>query len=241
MNLPSTDNLKARCPNEDISQDQRLENPKSSLRTAYELVAKANKSSHHHNKQLYDRKAKIRSFEVNDLVYLYTPVTKPGLSRKFKKTWSGPLKVTKKISELNYELEDQRNRKRVVHINRMKKAHNQELCDRKPRQKVRNSVPKQSASHSVTSEDDEVKFGPFPLVTTNTPVEGREHATPSNRMMDAPDSATPALDTPSSEQYDPSYLPPETPRSRKELQTTRPEPPFTRYRARIASQVDEIV
>jgi hypothetical protein len=72
MNLLSTDNLKARCPNEDISQDQRLENLKSSLRTAYELVAKANESSHRPNKQLYDRKAKSRSFEVNDLVYLYT-------------------------------------------------------------------------------------------------------------------------------------------------------------------------
>jgi hypothetical protein len=81
MNLPSTDNLKDRCPNEDTS----LENLKSSLRTAYELVAKANKSSHRHNKQLYDRKAKSHSFEVNELVYLCTPVTKSGLLRDFRK------------------------------------------------------------------------------------------------------------------------------------------------------------
>jgi len=34
MQLPGNDNLKARCPNENSSQDRRLEQLKASLRTA---------------------------------------------------------------------------------------------------------------------------------------------------------------------------------------------------------------
>jgi len=101
MQLPGNDNLKARCPTENSSQDSRLEQLKASLRTAYKLVAKANKSSHQRNKKLYDRKAKAHSFEVNDLVYLFTPASKPGLTRKFRKPWKGPYQITKKILDLN--------------------------------------------------------------------------------------------------------------------------------------------
>ena len=101
MQLPCNDNLKARCPNECSSQEHRSENLKTSVRSAYNLVAKANKRSHQRNKDLHDRKPKARSFEVNDLVYLYTPVSKPGLSRKFRKAWNGPYQITKKISNLN--------------------------------------------------------------------------------------------------------------------------------------------
>ena len=47
-------------------------------------VARANKKTYLNNKFWYDRKAKQRKFEVNDLVYLYNPAMKPGLSRKFQ-------------------------------------------------------------------------------------------------------------------------------------------------------------
>ena len=47
--------------------------------------AKVNRKSHQRNKDLRDRKIKARSFEVNDLVYSYTPITKPGLSGNSEK------------------------------------------------------------------------------------------------------------------------------------------------------------
>jgi hypothetical protein len=167
---------------------------------------------------------------------LYTPVTQPGLTWKFRKSWTVLYEITKRISELNYEFMDQWNKKHVVHISHLKKDHNQILWDSKPRQKTRNSVLRQPANHPDTSEEDEIKFGPFALVTSNTPIVSREYITPTDQMLDAPDSATPALDTPSSEHSDPSYRPPETPRSRRQLQTTCPEPPVTRSRTRILSQ-----
>jgi len=62
--LPSTDNLKARLPKDNTDEDQRLENMKSNLRSAYKLAPKANRKYHINNKRLYDRKAKPREFEV---------------------------------------------------------------------------------------------------------------------------------------------------------------------------------
>jgi len=122
MQLPSNDNLKARCVQESTSLDCRIENLKYSLRMAYKEAAKANRKAHQRNKRFYDRKAKARHFKENDLVNLYTPAMKAGLTRKFNKFWSGPYKVIRKISELNYEIVSQGNRKKIVHINRLKKC-----------------------------------------------------------------------------------------------------------------------
>jgi len=94
MVLPSTDNLNARLPKDNTDDHQRLENLKSNLRLAYKLAAKANRMSHQNNKRCYDRKAKPEQFEVQDLVYLYNPALKPGLTRKFAKPWSGPCQIT---------------------------------------------------------------------------------------------------------------------------------------------------
>jgi len=100
---------------------------KASLKLAYKLVAKANRKSHQNNKRLYDRRAKVRNFKENDLVYLYNPAKQPGLTQKFHKPWAGPLKVIKKISDLNYKIVDQNNKQQLVHVNRVKRAYNSEV------------------------------------------------------------------------------------------------------------------
>jgi len=140
MTLPNSDSLKAQFPQDNPSHEQRLENLKSNLRLAYRLVAKANRKSHQRNKRYYDRKAKPWKFTVNELVYLYNPATKPGLTRKFSKLWQGPYKVTKKLYDLNYEIIDQYSKKRVVHVNRLKRAYSSEermpKSERKPARKL---------------------------------------------------------------------------------------------------------
>ena len=87
MVLPNSDDLKAKLPQDNPSYQQRLENLRSNLKLAYELVAKANKRSHDRNRRYYDPKTKLRKFQMNDLVYLYNPAKKPRLSRKFWKPW----------------------------------------------------------------------------------------------------------------------------------------------------------
>jgi len=145
MVLLSTDNLKARLPKDNTYEDQRLENLKSNLRLAYKVATKARLKSHLNNKRLYDRKAKPREFEVQDLVYLYNPALKPGLTRNFAKPWISPCQITKKISELNCEIMDLKGKRQVVHINRLKKSFNLELWNPKPRQKPERNAPRRLA------------------------------------------------------------------------------------------------
>jgi len=54
-----------------------------------------------------------------------------GLSRKFRKPWT-LYKITKKISDVNYEIMDQNNKSQTVHVNRLKIALNTDLW--KPKQ-----------------------------------------------------------------------------------------------------------
>jgi len=95
---------------------------KANLKLAYKLVAKANRKLHQNNKRPYDRRAKVRNFKENNLVYLYNPAKKPGLTWKFHKPWAGPFKVIKKISDLNYKIVDQNNKQQVVRVDHMKRA-----------------------------------------------------------------------------------------------------------------------
>jgi hypothetical protein len=90
-------------------------------------LVKNNKKSHLNNKRLSDRKAKIRSFVKGELVYLYNPARKPGKCRKFHKPWTDPFKVTVKLSELNYEIVSMAGKKFLVHINRLKKAYDEDM------------------------------------------------------------------------------------------------------------------
>jgi len=60
MPLPTNENLEAKISKENPSHSQRLENLKSSLRSAYKLVREANSRSHQN--EYYDRKAKFRIF-----------------------------------------------------------------------------------------------------------------------------------------------------------------------------------
>jgi hypothetical protein len=124
--LPGNENLKAKISTENLDHKRRLESLKSSLKLAYKAVARANRKSHD-NKKRYHRKAKARRFEAGELVFLHNPSIKLGLTKKFLNPWKGLYKVTNRLSDLNYEFIGQNNKKQVVHINRLKKAYNQNL------------------------------------------------------------------------------------------------------------------
>ena len=100
----------------------------------YLVTPRKNKKSHLKNKRLYDRKAKLRSFQTGDIVYLYNPAKKPGKCFKFHKYWTGPFQITAKLSDLNYEITSMNNKTQVVHVNRLKIAYNPETW--KPKQKT---------------------------------------------------------------------------------------------------------
>jgi hypothetical protein len=162
MILPSADNLMARLPKENIDDDQRLEQLKSNLRLAHKLAAHASRKSHQNNKRWYNRKAKPGEFEVQDVVYLYHSTRKPGMSKKFAKTWSGPWQITK-IFELNYEIVGRKGKRQVLHVNRLKKAYNLELWKPNGSKESRKNAPKRvtRSRHDKRDSRADFKIGPY--------------------------------------------------------------------------------
>ena len=176
------------------------------------------------------RKAKLRKFHTGNLVYLFNPSVKPGLSRKFHKVWSGPFRITAKISDLNYEIVDPNNRKQIVHVNRLKPAYNPDswkpTVKQKAKRKVRNKPP-------APTEEEEIRIGPFPLVLQTPKENATDHLPPPDQNPHTPATTPQTLTPPASEHRDPEYLPSDTPKSRREMQPTRIEPPMTRSRTRV--------
>ncbi|UYV70499.1 K02A2.6-like [Cordylochernes scorpioides] len=78
------------------------------------------------DRRLYDQKHTPVYYQKNDLVWVFTPIRKVGLSEKLLKRYFGPYKVTKKLSEVTYEVEPvdpsprSRKAKDIVHVIRMK-------------------------------------------------------------------------------------------------------------------------
>ena len=70
-----------------------------------------------------NRQRNPRSYKENDYVYLKIMQIPPNVCKKFFSPWSGPWKIIKKLSEVNYEICDiLGKRKQTVHINRLKPA-----------------------------------------------------------------------------------------------------------------------
>ena len=166
---------------------------------------------------------------MNDLVYLYNPAIKPGSSKKFKQNWTGPYRVVTRLSDLNYEIVDQQNKK-LVHVNRLKPNYIPQTWKPKLKQKC-TKLPKKPTSYQEEKQEDEHYFGRFP-VRTEVQLQNR---TSSDQTPNTPEPDPQSTDISISENTNPNYEPP-NPLSRRKLQRTRAEPPVTRSRARIISQ-----
>jgi hypothetical protein len=164
MPVPTSENLKAKISKENVNHSQRLENLKASLKSAYKIVIGANSQSHQTNKEYYDRKAKFRKFEVNDLVYLYNPAIKPGLSKKFLKKWTGPYKVVTRLSEIKLR-DSGLTKEKIVHVNRLKPYYDPQTWKPEMKQKSTKKLPKKPSSCQEEEKEDEHYLGRFPLRT----------------------------------------------------------------------------
>jgi hypothetical protein len=229
MSIPSCEQLKAKLPHADIDLKCRMEKLQASLRHAYKTVSEANRKSHRTNKRYYDRRAKRRSFVAGDYVYLYNPARRPGKSSKFNLPWAGPFLVLEKISDLNYAISGSRDKKMVVHINRFKFAHGVDRRERDTR--LKRKARWRTKSPTVLSDDEsaDIKIGAFPLVHEDRQ---RDNVLPNQGT--AVRDSSPTLDASGTPvpRRDLDYRSEDTPRSRREMQDTRTEPPITRSRSR---------
>ena len=70
-------------------------------------------------KHSYDKSARVKTFDVGDLVL----VRKPGLRQKLGDSWDGPYEILEKLSPLNYKIKPPggSRRSQVLHVNMLKK------------------------------------------------------------------------------------------------------------------------
>ena len=146
------------------------------------------------------------------------------------------------MSDLNYEILGKSDRKSVVHINRLKLAHGVVKRDSNPRPRYRRMRKReQSVSSHGSDQSETVNIGarslaeqiPWNADRPPNPGDspGRSH------VLDSPSPLSPDTDTPAAERADTTYQPGNSPRSRRELQDTRNEPPLTRSRSRSIQDV----
>ena len=56
-------------------------------------------------------------------MWLWSPVVEKGVASKFHELWTGPNTVTKRLSDITYEIQDQVKKKtKIVHFDRLTKA-----------------------------------------------------------------------------------------------------------------------
>ena len=52
----------------------------------------------------YDRRTQGERFRVGDSVWLWSPVLEKGMAPKIHEPWTGPVKISKRISDVTYEV-----------------------------------------------------------------------------------------------------------------------------------------
>ncbi|GFW17348.1 transposon Tf2-11 polyprotein [Trichonephila clavipes] len=81
------------------------------------------------DRRRYDSKHQMVSYAPGDLVWVYTPVRKVGLSEKLLRRYFGPYQMLRRLSAVTYEVQDfdpasrKRKLREVVHVLRMKPYH----------------------------------------------------------------------------------------------------------------------
>ncbi|GFY31223.1 transposon Tf2-6 polyprotein [Trichonephila clavipes] len=81
------------------------------------------------DRRRYDSKHQMVSYAPGDLVWIYTPVRKVGLSEKLLRRYFGPYQVLRRLSSVTYAVQDfdpasrKRKLREVVHVLRMKPYH----------------------------------------------------------------------------------------------------------------------
>ena len=76
------------------------------LEQAYKTVSEKLHLAHKRQKDYYDRRSHNSRYQSDDSVSLWNPALKTGVAQKFHEPWTGPYRVTKRLSDVTYEIFD---------------------------------------------------------------------------------------------------------------------------------------
>ena len=101
--------------NDTICPIHYVEWVKDTLQRAYEFAHENTESRFQIHKHYYDTKLKARAFDIGPLVWHWYP---PIAKQKLGFGWTGPYRVTRKISDITYQI----TLCKTVHVNHLKPA-----------------------------------------------------------------------------------------------------------------------
>ncbi|GFO33305.1 retrovirus-related pol polyprotein from transposon opus [Plakobranchus ocellatus] len=111
---------------EEVPVFQYLADLRERLSTAWDLATSSAEAATARTRGYKNKNSCLRTFEIGDKVLLLLPTN----NSKLLLTWRGPFSVTRKISDVDYEIEIDGTRK-TFHVNMLQKFHErpQYLCD----------------------------------------------------------------------------------------------------------------
>ena len=138
------------------------------LENAHTFVREQTGKSINRQKRYHDRNLSFDTIEPDDAVYVLFPVRKSGCTRKWTSFWRGPFKVSKKLSEVLFEVDCGRYGKgEPIRLQRIRKAKDQILPGEDIEQEMSDSEIDEMMENQDASGQD--------LETEN--IEGRPHRT----------------------------------------------------------------
>ncbi|GFY19237.1 transposon Tf2-9 polyprotein [Trichonephila clavipes] len=115
------------CPND--FDDNNITNIAARAEESRQLTQVHTLRAQDKDRRRYDSKHQMVSYAPGDLVWVYTPVRKVGLSEKLLRRYFGPYQVLRRLSAVTYAVQDfdpasrKRKLREVVHVLRMKPYH----------------------------------------------------------------------------------------------------------------------
>jgi hypothetical protein len=107
-------------PGEDLAGEDYVTDLRRRMDDIHEQVRTNIQASSGRMKDQYDIKAEKGGYQPGDLVWLYNPQRRRGLSPKMQRNWEGPYEVVKRINDVIYRIRKTPTGKpRVVHFNRL--------------------------------------------------------------------------------------------------------------------------
>jgi len=106
-------------PKPTYSYDDYAQELREKIRATNQLAKDHLKQEKVKAKLQYDKRVNEKTFKVGDKILLYDETIRRGRSKKLESQWIGPYTITKKLSDVNYEIKGGRKTIRV-HANRIK-------------------------------------------------------------------------------------------------------------------------
>ena len=107
-------------PGEDLAGEDYVTCLRKRMDGIHERVRSNIQDASDKMKDHYDIRAEKGGYQPGDLVWLYNPQKRRGLSPKLQRNWEGPYEIMKRINDVVYRIRKTPNGKpRVVHFNRL--------------------------------------------------------------------------------------------------------------------------